>query len=337
MASAAAQIRMNHVNKWLHAGHFSEVARSASGRVTYLANRFTLAAKPLYSMSTGIYSKHSQQLQTPDNVMSGSQVVHCSSLVRRDDFSEISTDPANLMKYLQEKGLIDEKGFIAEAPSDQSPVSIPESFGVVWDDIMRVFARVKNNYQELLMDLLIGAEKADNPIALFRALDKEFSGIPRGLVHDAWAANGGKLKQDLLRHIMLIERPVVAPDYAIVVMNQWFSDRNRSFYWKTPGADCAIYHHFDFSRVSGDRSGMEPHTDQASGADIHRTHHFKLADAFFPVIFKGLESVGNTIGKTLNARLPEGSSAKRWDYFLMGDFIAFVLQTAKFPDPKADA
>ncbi len=330
------QLRAMHVNRWLAVPRFNE-AKPIGGRTLFQTTNFRLEIKPDGGqVPTGVYPSRDKALAPEDHSEVRKQPMVKTHLVRMQDLAGVGADPKQVMSDLVSCGWVSAQGRISDSffgLTDASKMNLPASYGPVAGNIFELLRAARDNYYILCSDIIIGAKRADNPIRLFRTTDGIFSKDMHPSIHDIWTGKGGSLRFDLLRHILSVEQTSMDTEKAVGVMNAWFKDTNHCPFWIQPDQP-HIYHAYDFELVQGDRSGMEPHTDQNIGANIMRTHHFKLAPGFLADIVKGLQDIGNTIGKRVNVKLPEGSQSRPWNYSSQVELMLSVLEHANFGTPK---
>jgi len=332
----SGQLRVGHVNKWLAVRPFNE-SRNLSNRTIYQTTNLSISLRSpgqVQGRPTGIHPVSPQALTADDSTEFKKQPQTASQLVFTQDFAAVVPDPKQLMNDLASCGWIDGHGIVSESfydLSDHAKMGLPESYSPVSDKIFGLLQAARRNYYILGYDVVMGEHRADNPLSFFGALDGLFSMQDHVAVHSAWTAKNGEMRHSLLSYILSAETPSVDPAEAISRMNSWFKDTNHCPIWAPPGQP-PVFHSYDFELAQ--ESGMAPHTDLPVGGNVIRTHHFKLASEYLADIAKGLENIGQTIGKRVNVKLPDNSRFRLWTHSSHVDFVLHVLENARFGTPN---
>lgn len=324
---AVPRLRAVHVNRLLAVHPFNE-SRSLGGRMIYQTTNLRVDLKAhgqVPARDTGIHPASTATEDKEEHSALHKQSQTMSQIVSEGVFASVVPDPKQLMADLQSCGLLAASGIVPDTfyqLGDHSKMGLPASYGPVSKQIFDLLEAAKGNYYILDYDVVMSEHRADNPGSFFRALDGIFSRNDHPVIHTAWTQRGGELKHSLLNHILSVEKLSIDPASAIGLMTAWFKDTNHCPVWALPGQP-PVFHSYDFEL--GSKSGMAPHTDVTVGNNVLRTHHFKLVDQYLADIAKGLEGIGHEIGKRVNVKLPEGSTARQWSHSSHVDFMLHIL------------
>jgi len=334
----AAQLRVNHVNRWLTTHPFNE-AKSLSGRMIYQATSFNVVGIPgqVVVRPAGPQQSFQASALGTEHVELKKQPQKATHLIQAGDFASVVRDPGQLMSDLMASGWIDAQGIIADnffGLTEPSKMNLPLSYDPVSKDVFALLQAARNNYYRLYYDMVMNEHVADGPLRLFNAIDVVFSNPDHSAsIRDAWTGRGGEMRHGLLSHILSVETPTIDPSTAVERMNAWFTDSNHCPAWAQPGKP-NIFHSYDFQISSDGRSGTDPHTDLPVGNVLKRTHHFRLSQQYFEKIVAGLESIGSHIGKKVNVKPSEDSQVRPWNHSSQVAFMLDVLGQARFGAPN---